>query len=401
MFLSLRSQPDIAVVADDDDYNDNSNKGSGSSSSSGGSTRSSISPYITCKGYRPIVHNFPLPNGEMVPIGDELLTVGLPKKNILWEHVDLDTAPALRNDDTNERWWTNAITLKKGEATFRKYFDAPEINGPEGSLSIVRAHSGFIGKASGVCESFDPRGHRGEACFYNYVARWRDQKPFSGMHFFDWLDYGTGRSLVERNKKKNFPSHHPDEGCVKKKFNSRTVHFFNDTERQEHEIYLSPSEDGQKVIARYKQSDGVVGPSSHDRPHLYMFDLNKQMYIVDKNLWDNENYGEVKHTAVLAGRPALSAGEAYFKEDGVIWEFNYESGHYRPKVAAVTMMYQWMKDQGLNTSAFNWVARKEWSTKNCYKTDWKSFEIHAFDVRVLEKTCREVTKSPTWTFEDD
>eukprot|EP00985_Skeletonema_marinoi_P023063 scaffold15067_cov151-Skeletonema_marinoi.AAC.5 len=402
MFLSLRSHPDIADVADDDDYN-NSNKGSGSSSSSssGGSTRSSISPYITCKGYRPIVHNFPLPNGEMVPIGDELLTVGLPNKNILWEHADLDTAPALRNDDTNERWWTNAITLKKGEATFRKYFDAPEINGPEGSLSIVRAHDGFLGKASGVCESFDPRGHRGEACFYNYVTRWRDQKPFSGMHFFDWLDYGTGRSLFERNKKKNFPSHHPDEGCVKKKFNSRMVHFFNDTERQEHEIYLSPSEDGQKVIARYKQSDEVVGPSSHDRPHLYMFDLNKQMYIVDKNPWDKENYGEVKHTAVLAGRPALSAGEAYFKKDGVIWEFNYESGHYRPKVAAVTMMYQWMKDQGLNTSALNWVARKEWSTKDCYKTDWKSFEIHAFDVRVLEKTCREVTKSPTWTFEDD
>ena len=103
----------------------------------------------------------------------------------------------------------------------------------------------------------------------------------------------------------------------------------------------------------------MVGPSSHDRPHLYMFDLNKQMYIVDKNPWDKENYGEVKHTAVLAGRPALSAGEAYFKKDGVIWEFNYESGHYRPKVAAVTMMYQWMKDQGLNTSALNWVARKE------------------------------------------
>eukprot|EP00984_Skeletonema_dohrnii_P026293 scaffold15604_cov130-Skeletonema_dohrnii-CCMP3373.AAC.1 len=66
MFLSLRSNPDIADVADDDDYN-NSNKGSGSSSSSssGGGTKSSISPYITCKGYRPIVHNFPLPNGEM------------------------------------------------------------------------------------------------------------------------------------------------------------------------------------------------------------------------------------------------------------------------------------------------------------------------------------------------
>eukprot|EP00984_Skeletonema_dohrnii_P003839 scaffold1326_cov130-Skeletonema_dohrnii-CCMP3373.AAC.1 len=119
------------------------------------------------------------------------------------------------------------------------------------------------------------------------------------------------------------------------------------------------------------------------------------MYIVDKNLWDKENYGAIKHTAVLAGRPALSAGEAYFKKNGVIWGINYSSGHYRPKVTAVTMMYQWMKDQGLNTSAFNWVARKQWSTKDCYETDWKSFEIHAFDVRVLEKTCREEFAPPT------
>eukprot|EP00984_Skeletonema_dohrnii_P017268 scaffold7823_cov87-Skeletonema_dohrnii-CCMP3373.AAC.1 len=71
MFLSLRSHPDIADVADDDDYNNNSSKGGRSSSSS---SSGSISPYITCKGYRPIVHNFPLPNGEMVPIGEELLT---------------------------------------------------------------------------------------------------------------------------------------------------------------------------------------------------------------------------------------------------------------------------------------------------------------------------------------
>jgi len=399
MFLSLRSHPDIsASVVDDDDYSSTK----GGSSSSGGA----ISPYITCKGYRPIVHNFPLPNGEMVPIGEELLTVGLPD-DMLWEHADLDTAPALKNDD-RERWWSKAITLEEGERAFQKYFDRPEIKGPEGSLSVVRAHTSFIGKASGISESFDPRGHRGEACFYNYLARWREQKPFSGMNFMDWVDYGTGRSLFERNKKYNFlPDLNddmigqiPDDGCVKKKFNARTVHFFNDTERNEHAVYLSPSEDGQEVIARYKQSGEVVGPSSDDHPHLYMFDLNKQMYVVDKNLWDKDNYGSIKHTAVLAGKPALSAGEAHFKENGVIGGINFSSGHYRPQITALTMMYQWIKEQGLNTGGFSWMARKQWSTKDCYETDWESFEIHSFDARVLEQTCREATKSPTWTFKE-
>jgi hypothetical protein len=179
------------------------------------------------------------------------------------------------------------------------------------------------------------------------------------------------------------------------------VHYFNATEREAYEIYLSSAKDGQEVIARYKQSNEAVGQNYDDDPHLYMFDLNKQMYIIDKNLWDKAKYGRIKHTAVLAGSPALSAGEAYFKENGVISEINFSSGHYRPKVTAVTMMYQWMKDQSLNTSAFNWMARKSWSVEDCYDTDWKGFEIRDYDARVLEKTCREVTKSPTWTFKDD
>ena len=59
---------------------------------------------------------------------------------------------------------------------------------------------------------------------------------------------------------------------------------------------------------------------------------------------------------------------------------------------------QWLKAQRLNTMAFNWVARSSWSTKDCNETDWKGLEIRGFDVRVLEKTCEEVTntKSPTW-----
>jgi hypothetical protein len=77
-----------------------------------------------------------------------------------------------------------------------------------------------------------------------------------------------------------------------------------------------------------------------------MFDLKKRMYIVDKNIWDKQKYGTIKHTAVLNGRPALAAGEAYFKEDGAVWGINYDSGHYMPQIASATMMYQWVKILG-------------------------------------------------------
>jgi hypothetical protein len=393
MFVSLRSHPDFIVGEDVDDDDHNTTKGSDNNNNNNSGSGGSISPYITCKGYRPIIHNFPLPNGDMVPIGEELLTVGLPQ-DILWEHSDLETAPALKNDE-GERWWSKAITLEEGESVFQRYFDRPEIQGPVGSLSVVRAHSSFVGKASAISESFDPR-HRQEMCFYDYIVKWREQKPFSGMQFMDWVDYGTDLNddMVGQ------PDDDDDYYCVKKKFNARTVHFFNETERKEHEVYLSASEDGQEVIARYRSSGEVVGPSPEDYPHLYMFDMNKQMYVVDKNLWDKEKYGSIKHTAVLAGKPALSAGEAYFKEGGVITGINWDSGHYRPQIEALTMMFQWIKDQGLNTAGLNWMARKQWSTKDCHETDWDSFEIHAFDAKVLYQTCQEATKSPTWTYDE-
>ncbi|KAK1739481.1 hypothetical protein QTG54_010024 [Skeletonema marinoi] len=225
MFLSLRSKPSIA---DDHDAR-------------------AVPPYITCKGYRPIAHNFPLPNGEMIPIGEELLKVDLPKDLILWEHADLESAPELKNDK-GERWWTKAITLEEGEEEFQGYFETPKIKGPEGSISVVRAHTDFIGKAGGISEAFDPRGHRRNVCFCYYLIRWKTQQPFSGMHFFDWLDYGSGKLLFEMNKKYNFLPDVVHENCVKKYFNAKTVHYFNATEREAYEIYLSSAKDGQEVM---------------------------------------------------------------------------------------------------------------------------------------------------------
>lgn len=405
MFLSLRTNPiTSSSLVDDDEYAAESGGGGGGGAS--GTSSSIHSQFISCEGYRPIAHNFPLQNGDMIPIGEELLTVSLPENGILWEHLHLATAPGFKNEE-NERWWTKPITLQKAKQYFQQYFDHPKIKGPDGSISPIRAHSSFEGKASSLCEMLDPSGHRRDVCFYNYITRWiQQQQPFSGQNFFDWLDYGTGATLFERNMKFDFLpdlgyyNQRTDEDCLKKSFNSKKVHYFNNTEREDWEVILSPSEDGQDVIARYKKSKKVVSQSSFDNPHLYMFDLNKRLYIIDNDTWDRKKYGTIKHTAILAGGPALSAGETWMKKNGAIWGVNYSSGHYRPQIEAVTMMYKWIEDQNLNTTAFYWVGRSTWNTEECHNTDWRGLGALGFNGR-LEKTCVEVTKSPKWVLKTD
>jgi len=249
-------------------------------------------------------------------------------------------------------------------------------------------------------EAIDPRGHRRQDCFMNYYLRYQRERPFSGMKFFDWLDFGRGKHLLEKNmKKSSFRYMTRDEKCLKSDFNRHKVHYFTNEERREHEIYFEPSLGGKQTIARYKQDDRLVPRSEPDSPHLYMWDLAEKFYIVDST-WDKEKYGTIKHTAVVAGKPALSAGKAYFGENGVVWGINFSSGHYRPNIEAASMMYQWMKNQEFNVTSFHWVGRQEWSTKDCALTNWESIKIAGYDP-TLEHACREVTASPTWILKED
>ena len=135
-------------------------------------------------------------------------------------------------------------------------------------------------------------------------------------------------------------------------------------------------------------------------PHLYIWDLNGTFYIVDDS-WDWRRYGEIKHTSVVAGGPALSAGKAYFGERGTVWGINFSSGHYKPGIQAAAMMYQWMKDRKFNTTALHWVGREHWSNSSCEDTNWDAIEITGYDCRKLEQACHEVRASPTWVTYDD
>ena len=208
----------------------------------------------------------------MIPIHELYGGVVLPD-DMLWEHTDIYTAPTLKLNHV--RWWRKAIRINVDEDYIKKKF--VEYSGPPGSISIPDAHGKFVGKASALCEVLDPRGHRAEQCFNHYFILWREEQPFSGMHFFDWLDYGNGRHILERNFDK-LQEHDPatfepwakDKHCVREKFNEKTVHYFNDREREFHEVYITQSKDGTQLIWRYKNNNELVPSSDIDDPHLYM-----------------------------------------------------------------------------------------------------------------------------------
>ena len=98
----------------------------------------------------------------------------------------------------------------------------------------------------------------------NYI---REEFPNSGAHYFDWLDYGRGRYILRY-----------DKNCNKKKFNKKTVRYFNDEARNLHEVYVKPNDDNTQLIWRYKLHDELVPESDKDDPHMYMGALDESIY---------------------------------------------------------------------------------------------------------------------------
>lgn len=351
--------------------------------------------FITCQNNKPIAHNFPVDNGELISLGQ--LRDILPA-DILWEDVDIDTAIELQYKDY--RWWTKPIKRKDEESYIDKMLK--RYKGPPGSVSFYSAGIDSLDRMATLMEALDRRGHR-RGCWPNYYERWHDEKPFSNTHFFDWLDFGGGKLLLERNEVgKTFSYMHQDEVCQKKNFNKARLHYFNDEERRKHEVYITPSEDGTQLIWRYKHNDEFVPENNGDEAHIYMWDLSKKFYIVD-NTWDKEKFGIMKHTGIMAGLPALSGGEATFGKDGVIRGIDFFSGHYKPDLKAVAIMYTWMKDTSLDTTALHWVGVKDGGKSwDCRKIDWeRRIQIPGFDAAALKQSCYEVTTSPTWILKAD
>jgi len=102
---------------------------------------------MRCKDDKPIAHNFPTADGNMIP----LRQLNILPDDILWEHRDIDTAPTLTYK--NEVWWSKAITLEDEEEIIKQLIE--EHTGPTGSVSIPYAHSWerWTKQAMGIMEA--------------------------------------------------------------------------------------------------------------------------------------------------------------------------------------------------------------------------------------------------------
>jgi len=310
-------------------------------------------------------------------------------------------------------------------------------------------------------------------CFPNYYSRYLQEVPFSGESFFDWLDFGSGKDILEKPLNQSEwakevtridepittpPSVSPtttfpptvspptvsptttfpptlaytyaptsltpvrgykngmgfletmkwDAGCNKKHFTRDKCIYFEDWRRINHEIEIAPSNDGNNLIARYKVDGKLLPNSKEDEPHTYVWALDKKWYVVDDS-WDKDLLGTIKHTSLLAAKPALSAGRIYMGDNGLIWGIDFSSGHYRPEVAALGIMYQWMKNLQFNLTALHWLGREQWVEEECddddccEKYEWSYIDIPGIDddADTLQRSCFEATLSPTWIATED
>jgi len=333
---------------------------------------------------RPIAHNFPLSNNELVPL-HELEGI---LNDILWNDDIMHTKMSIeQSDNSTYRWWQRAVSIEEEEDTFEQLLE--QYKGPTGSLSI-----------SHICEVIDPRGHRSNCC-QKYQNMWKNEVPLSGQHFFEWLDYGAGRQALQqkqriqqKHKRGRNNNKCSSTSCQISCFDKRTHQYLDDEEVSQHEIYITSSQDRRDLIARYKYNDELV-PESGNRPHTYVWDINKVFYVAPNN---------IKHLSLLSGQPVLSGGTLTIGKNGRLWGINYSSGHYKPDIRAAAMMYQDFKDKEYNTSALYWIGwagreragKKPWSTENCRDTDWEGIEISGFNPNVFNQSCHELTTSDTW-----
>ncbi|EJK72763.1 hypothetical protein THAOC_05670, partial [Thalassiosira oceanica] len=327
---------------------------------------------------KPLIHHIEV-GGQRVHLGH--LRSVLPG-DVLWDQ-DLKTAVELSNGSDQLRWYARPTTRSNETERMKRFFE--KYSGPYGSIDIVHARNTFELKSAAIAEAEDPKGHRRNCFKYYFLDYWREE-PFSGMTYFDWLDYSDqGRSKYIHKK--------PRTKCSEKFMANAKIHFFSDEEKEDVAIRIEPA--GEKLVARFESSGNLLRPTANCEPYLYIFDLQRNLYVVDES-FDSEKYGKIKHTALSSGRPVLAAGSIFVGDNGSIQAISFDSGHYHPWMPAAAFMHRWMDNQGLNTSAIRLMGHERWKSTDCNKLNWTSVDIEGFDGKLLDESCNEISAKISW-----
>lgn len=179
----------------------------------------------------------------------------------------------------------------------------------------------------GILEAIDSK-HRLESCHKFYYSQWKNEVPFSGISYFNWLDYSSGQNVNLTD-------------CPRDELEQYNIHFFTKEERMRSQVRIEISSDNkgnQIVLLRNTTDERLIKPAVY----LFVWGVDGEFYI------HKEIRNVVKHVSFFSGFPVLMAGIFKVKEGrGVLREISPSSGHYKPKVAQVNQLYRFLLQIGM------------------------------------------------------
>uniref|UniRef100_A0A7S0AZG4 Uncharacterized protein n=1 Tax=Minutocellus polymorphus TaxID=265543 RepID=A0A7S0AZG4_9STRA len=200
-------------------------------------------------------------------------------------------------------------------------------------------------------------------CFSLYHRRWMEQEPFSGVPFYDWLDFGSGKNITPVDYEAHPELRNRGWGidCPKEKFNDRKLHYLNQEERKQYAVDLTPFKNGELVRVTYQKSGAPIDDDTE--VYLFVLSIDGMLYVIP------DAHQSIGHSTLIASEPALAAGELLIGKKGRLEDVEFSSGHYRGRVSSFVAMYNWMIDLGLNTSSVDFELRGGWNVTAKSKRD--------------------------------
>ena len=251
-----------------------------------------------------------------------------------------------------KEWYVKRQTKEEILAQLQHVLEENYLAPDDTGLSLMSA----LGIGS-VLEQEDPQGGRDGKCFNRAYRIWIDETPFSGQTFFDWFDYGAGRSLdIQKCYREQIKRY--------KKFTADELH-------QSEMRFDIPSNSGSTV----RLVSAVDDTPAKKGIYLYAWGYDKRFYITTEMAIKLPGGGKMKvgHASFFGGKPVLMAGMLEIGDNtGRLVQVDAESGHYQPRLQHVEQFYKWCLAQGVASDSFAWtpLSDEELAASNATRADW-------------------------------
>ena len=186
---------------------------------------------------------------------------------------------------------------------------------PNTTLDILRADTSSTHDY--LLEAEDPKV-RNSGSLGPLVKVWHNQKPFSGESFFQWLDFGSGRSATYGRYSRQEIE---EDYCTP----------MTDEERKK--AVVIPTIVDEEVILRYEVADLPVEGGDM----LFVWGLDSKIYVAPN---EGANF---HHICFFHSMPVKMAGEFVIGHHGALEEVWPDSGHYKPTDWHYRLFYRWLK----------------------------------------------------------